>query len=78
MLGPFKRQNAHQSNDRALGRRIGGLAPYSEQPGDRSREDDLPMVLCDHVQPGSLHRVDRPAEVHPPIVVEIVKGGVLE
>src|SRR6266704_1498483 len=30
------------------------------------------------MRPGSLHRVDRPAEVHAPIVIEIVKGGVLE
>src|SRR6266566_5653925 len=30
------------------------------------------------MRPGSLHRVNRPAEVHPPIVIEIVKGGVLE
>src|SRR5499433_63203 len=30
------------------------------------------------MRPGSLHRVHRPAEVHAPIVIEIVKGGVLE
>src|SRR5437763_3902590 len=30
------------------------------------------------MRPGSLHGVNRPAEVHPPIVIEIVKGGVLE
>src|SRR5262249_50396584 len=60
------------------GRSVGGLATYSKQAGDRRREDDLPVALCDHMGPGSLHRVDRPAEVHPPIVIEIVKGGVLE
>src|SRR5205823_13979030 len=74
----FNCKNAHQSDDCALRRRIGGLAPYSEQPGDRSREDALPIVLCDPVRRGSLHRVDRPAEVHAPIVIEIIKGGVLE
>src|SRR5215475_3900761 len=78
VLGTFNCKNAHQSDDCALRRRIGGLAPYSEQSGDRSREDDLPIVLCDHVRPGSLHRVDRPAEVHAPIVTEIIKGSVLE
>src|SRR5215471_741842 len=30
------------------------------------------------MRPGSLDRVDRPAEVHTPIVSEIVEGGVLE
>src|SRR5438034_11273351 len=30
------------------------------------------------MRPGSLHRVHRPADVHAPIVIEIVKGGVLE
>jgi hypothetical protein len=30
------------------------------------------------MRPGSLHRVNRPAEVHTPIVIEILKGGVLE
>src|SRR5262249_11186251 len=30
------------------------------------------------MRPGSLHCVHRPAEVHAPIVIEIVKGGVLE
>src|SRR5207248_4632521 len=36
------------------------------------------MPLCDHVRPGSLHRVNRPTEVHAPILIKIVKGGVLE
>src|SRR5215813_8667319 len=36
------------------------------------------MPLCDHMRPGSLHRVNRPPEVHAPILIEIVKGGVLE
>src|SRR5438445_8886720 len=36
------------------------------------------MPLCDHVRPGSLHRVDRPTEVHAPILIKIIKGGVLE
>src|SRR6266404_2023850 len=30
------------------------------------------------MRPGSLHRVHRPADVRAPIVIEIVKGGVLE
>src|SRR5438105_13274999 len=30
------------------------------------------------MRPGSLHRVNGPAEVHAPIVIEILKGGVLE
>src|SRR4030088_1705629 len=36
------------------------------------------MPLCDHVRPGSLHRVNRPTEVHAPILIKIIKGGVLE
>src|SRR5215467_15006338 len=36
------------------------------------------MSLCDHMRPGGLHRVDRPPEVDAPILIEIVKGGVLE
>src|SRR5467141_113480 len=36
------------------------------------------MLLCDHVRPGSLHRVNRPTEVHAPILIKIIKGGVLE
>src|SRR5260370_400332 len=36
------------------------------------------MPLCDHVRPGSLHRVNRPTEVHAPILIKIIKSGVLE
>src|SRR5260370_14883830 len=36
------------------------------------------MPLCDHVRPGSPHRVDWPTEVHAPILIEIVKSGVRE
>jgi len=36
------------------------------------------MPLCDHVRPGSLHRVNRPTEAHAPILIKIIKGGVLE
>src|SRR5579859_7711342 len=36
------------------------------------------MPLCDHVRPRSLHRVNRPTEVHAPILLKIIKGGVLE
>ena len=36
------------------------------------------MPLRDHVRPSSLHRVDGPTEVHAPILIKIIKGGVLE
>src|SRR5689334_22164497 len=36
------------------------------------------MPLCDHMRPCRLHGVNRPSEVHTPILIEIVKGGVLE
>src|SRR5437762_2851711 len=78
MLCTFNCKNAHQSDHCALGRRIGGLATYAEQADDRRREDDLSMPLCDHVRPGSLHRVNRPTEVHAPILIKIINGGVLE
>src|SRR5215510_7164867 len=78
MLGAFNCKNAHQSDQCALGRRIGGLATHAEQADDRCRQDDLSMPLRDHVRPGSLHRVDRPTDVHAPIVIEILQGGGLE
>jgi hypothetical protein len=54
------------------------LAPESEQAADRRRQDDLPVALGDHVWPGGLHRVDGPADVHAPVAIEVLKGGVLE
>src|SRR5439155_14249410 len=36
------------------------------------------MPPCDHVRPGSLHRVNRPTEVYAPILIKIIKGGGLE
>src|SRR5215469_16617378 len=36
------------------------------------------MLLCDHMRPGSPHRVDGPTEVHAPILIKIIEGGVLE
>src|SRR6516164_59383 len=36
------------------------------------------MPLCDHVRPSSLHGVDGPTEVHAPIPIKIIKGGILE
>src|SRR5215472_8537293 len=78
MFSSFNGKNAHQTGYCALGRGIGGLATHAEQADDRRREDDLPIPLGDHMRPGSLHRVNRPAEVHAPVVIEILKGGVLE
>src|SRR5215831_6575859 len=78
MFSSFNGKNAHQTDHCALGRGIGGLATHSEQADDRRREDDLPVPLCDHMRPGSLHRVNRPAEVYAPVMIEILKGGVLE
>src|SRR5215813_1665331 len=78
VLSTFNCKDAHQSDYCALGGRVGGLATHSEEADDRRREDDLPETLCDHMRPGSLHGVDRPAEVDAPVMIEIVKGGVLE
>src|SRR5215831_13476111 len=78
MLSTFNCKDAHQSDYCALGCRIGGLAAHSEQADDRCREDDLAVPLGNHMWPGGLHGVNGPAEVHAPIVIEILEGGVLE